>query len=186
MTWQPPLPTLPLPWWDSHHCLVPDDGHSFLYAIGSFWDGCEVVFSNGFLCSAEGTVSTSRHLQITTEEGWNKPIVSRFAVTQQQRHKRYGFPLATGSPRLSLFSLSTLISTVPQPEDFHPTQPLGQLCHMGAKHLCHAVLPARARTAACTNEKSAAQLLGNTVVFVPGQKMSFYTRLHFWQFVRSA
>lgn len=95
--------TLPLPRWGSHHCLVPDDRHSFLYAIGSLWNRCEVVFSNGFLRGAEGTVSTSRHLQITTEEWWNKPIVSRFAVRQQQRHKGYGFPLATGSPWLSFF-----------------------------------------------------------------------------------
>lgn len=131
MRWQPPLPTPPFPG-GTHHCLVPDDRHSLLYAIGSFWDGCEVVFSNGFLRGAEGTVSTSRHLQITTEEGWNKPTVS-FAVRQQQRREGYGFPLVPLAAPSSVFSLCTLISTDPQPEDFHLTQHLGSAVSDGDK-----------------------------------------------------
>lgn len=51
-----------------YHSLVPDDRHTLLHTIGALRDGCEVVFPDGFLGSAEGTVGTSRELQIPAEK----------------------------------------------------------------------------------------------------------------------
>lgn len=52
-----------------YHSLVPDDRHTLLHTIGALGDGCEVVLPDGFLGSAEGTVGTSRELQIAAGEG---------------------------------------------------------------------------------------------------------------------
>lgn len=49
-----------------YHCLIPDDRHPLLGAIGAFGDQGEVVLSYRLLGSVESTVSTTRDLEIST------------------------------------------------------------------------------------------------------------------------
>lgn len=77
-----------------YHSLVPDDRHTLLHAIGALRDSREVVLPNGFLGSAEGTVGTSRELQISTGKG------ESFTCLQQMAGKYWG------SRIMSLFVIS--------------------------------------------------------------------------------
>lgn len=58
----------------SYHCFVPYNRHPFFNAIGSLWNGGEVVFPNCFLCCTECTMCTSRDLEVPTGSETNQKV----------------------------------------------------------------------------------------------------------------
>lgn len=57
----------------THHSFIPDESHSLLHAVDTFWDLSEVILANGLLGHAEGAVSTARHTQVSTGRNTQTP-----------------------------------------------------------------------------------------------------------------
>lgn len=48
-----------------YHCLVPDNGHPFLYPVDALRDQSEVVLAHRLLGCAVGTVAAACDLQVS-------------------------------------------------------------------------------------------------------------------------
>lgn len=50
---------------DTHHSLVPDEGHPLFHTVNTLWNLGEVILSNGLLGNTKGAVSAASHTEVS-------------------------------------------------------------------------------------------------------------------------